>query len=125
MITRATSFKTDDGECFHSLDDAQAHELATIIGSAMGVCNENGDYCVTDGGLVIAKALVEDRKRVIDILTTTETSLVKARAINGGRKPRRDPRSSNGESGFLKPRLVTREEGVNEETSNVPSQEVQ
>lgn len=121
MITRATSFKTDDGECFHSLDDAQAHELATIIASAMGVCNENGDYCVTP----VSKALVEDRKRVIDILTTTETSLVKARAINGGRKPRRDPRSSNGESGFLKPRLVTREEGVNEETSNVPSQEVQ
>ena len=119
MITRATSFKTDDGECFHSLDDAQAHELATIIASAMGVCNDNGDYCVTDRGLVIAKALVEDRKRVIDILTTTETSLAKARAINGGRKP------SNGESGSLMPRLVTREEGVNEETSNVPSQEVQ
>ena len=62
---------------------------------------------------------------MIDILTTTETSLAKARAINGGRKPRRDPRSRNGESGSLMPRLVTREEGVNEETSNVPSQEVQ
>ena len=118
MITRATSFKTDDGECFHSLDDAQAHELATTIAPALGGVN-------TDRGLSIAKILVQERKRVTDILTTTETSLVKARAINGGRKPRRDARSSKEEAGSLTPRLVTREEGVNEETSNVPSQEVQ
>lgn len=123
MITRATSFKTEDGECFHSLDEAQAHELATTLVTAMGaVADENGTFRVTDRGLVIAKALVEDRKRVIDILTTTETSLVKARAINGGRKPRRDVKSSNGSSDT---RIGVLEEGVNEETRYVPSQEVQ
>ena len=71
---------------------------------------------------MIAKAIVRERKQVIDILTTTETSLVKARAINGGRKPRRDVKSSNGSSDT---RIAVLEEGVNEETRYVPSQEVQ
>lgn len=123
MITRATSFKTEDGECFHSLDEAQAHEIATTLVTATGaVADENGTFRVTDGGLVIAKAIVRERKQVIDILTTTETSLVKARAINGGRKPRRDVKSSNGSSDT---RIGVLEEGVNEETRYVPSQEVQ
>ncbi len=78
MITRTPSYKTDDGEVFASLEAAQIHELISLM---------DGDS-TKDQKHSEAVWIVSNRDKILDILTTTEKSKVRARAVNGGTKKR-------------------------------------
>ena len=79
MIERTLGFKV--GQLFFPcIEDAQRHELAEIFaGAGMGKA---------DGGLA-AETVLKQQEKILDILTTTPTSKVKARKINGGTKRRK------------------------------------
>lgn len=82
MILRKTEprFFVGDGE-YKTLDAAKEAELTELLRHASDDC-----------GPVVTMILAQSA-RVIDILTTTETSLSKCRAVNGGRKPRKATRA--------------------------------
>lgn len=75
MIQRQTAvrFYVGDQE-FTTLQGAQAAELDALLKDAEGS---------------VITTLIANAPKIVDILTTTETSLAKARKINGGRKPRK------------------------------------
>lgn len=73
MIEFTKSYKTADGQVFGSIEDAQVHELSSLLGLA----ND------------ISKTLVDKKVAVIDILTTTPNSKPKARSTHGGTKNRK------------------------------------
>ena len=95
-IERTSSFKTSDEQVFHELGEAKAHEIALLVASSVEgkvSCDEKGEPCFSSTTLEYAervgKAIVENTLDVMDILSTTERSISKARAINGGTKPRK------------------------------------
>jgi hypothetical protein len=69
MIEFTKSFKVGDS-LFTSLEQAQEHELALLVGATA------------------APIILKEKERILNILTTTPNSKPKARKINGGRKPR-------------------------------------
>ena len=73
MIEFTKSYKTADGEVFGSIEDAQVHELCTLLGVAKD----------------ISQSMVDHKATVIDILTTTPNSKPKARSSHGGTKNRK------------------------------------
>lgn len=81
MITIKTEkrFTTTDGKKHDALREAQIHELMILFGNA----------AATEADAVAAATLcVQQADKVMDVLTTKETSLPSARRINGGRKVR-------------------------------------
>ena len=79
MITRAPAFVTEDGKSFTTLEDAQRHEIAGLLGLDV---NEGIEKAVLD-------RIMEKLELLSDILTTTATSKPKARKVNGGTKKRK------------------------------------
>ncbi len=79
MIERTAAFKAV-GNTFATLEEAQCAELCELL---KGVGNVN-DEAVE----LVAKKLVENPVKVVDILTTTATSKPRARKVNGGTKKR-------------------------------------
>ena len=73
MITRTQSYQTSDGKTFAELSEAQAHEINIVF----------------ESNLVGASEIVRHSKQIVDILTTGPNSRPSARAVNGGRKPRK------------------------------------
>lgn len=73
MITRTQSYQTSDGMTFAELADAQAHEIDILFAGINPTAN----------------AIVDKSKQIVDILTTGPNSRPSARAVNGGRKPRK------------------------------------
>ena len=73
MITRTQSYQTSDGMTYAELADAQAHEIEILFA----------------GNNPTAVEIVSNSKQIIDILTTGPNSRPSARAVNGGRKPRK------------------------------------
>ena len=73
MITRTQSYQTSDGKTFAELSEAQAHEINIVF----------------ESNLVGASEIVRHSKQIVDILTTGPNSRPPARAVNGGRKPRK------------------------------------
>lgn len=65
---------TTSGKHFTELKDAQEQELATLLNVEVSA---------------VTKALVENAESVLDILSTTQTSKVRARKIHGGTKTRK------------------------------------
>jgi hypothetical protein len=82
MITRKTAFVVGD-KVFATLEQAQKAELMDTL------CFEQDHACGMDLG-TLADAILRNKDRVVDILTTKETSLPAARRINGGRKARKN-----------------------------------
>lgn len=82
MIERTNAFKVGD-QSFLTLVDAQKHELVTLL---RGENNSNlgGDWSL-DG---IVSWLLDNKSKVVDILTITPTSKVRARKVHGGTKKR-------------------------------------
>ena len=78
MITKTQSFQTSDGKLHDSISAAQVHEMAALI-----------DSTPVDK---MAQFLVEQKDKVVDILTMTTRSKPRARAINGGTR-KRTPRA--------------------------------
>jgi len=72
MIQFTKSYKTTDGQVFGSIRDAQIHELLL----AANLDQKTAEY------------VLENKDKVIDILTTTPNSKPKARSVNGGSKKR-------------------------------------
>jgi len=75
MITRSTAFVTSDNQTFVNLDGAIGHELVLLLN-------------LGDDSINIVAAILNNREKLIDLLSTTPTSKPRARAINGGRKKR-------------------------------------
>lgn len=89
MITFTKSYQTSDNKVFADIALAQAHEIELLLLEA------ELEPKMVPG---FASAIVDAREKVVDVLTTTATSKTKARAVNGGRKPRKakmDPETLN------------------------------
>lgn len=80
MITFTKSYQTSDNKVFADIALAQAHEIELLLLEA------ELEPKMVPG---FASAIVDAREKVVDVLTTTATSKTKARAVNGGRKPRK------------------------------------
>lgn len=85
MIEFTKSYKTQDGQVFGTIEDAQLHELS-------GIFDKNAD--VRNGAAkplnrVFAQIVLDNKSVLIDILTTTPNSKPKARSVHGGTKNRK------------------------------------
>lgn len=80
MIEFTRAF-VSNGQTYATLEKAQQAEIKSLAASKMG----NQSMSVEDWTLF----LVQNKQEIIDILTTTASSKPKARAIHGGRKPRK------------------------------------
>jgi|ERR1017187_2902675 hypothetical protein len=78
MIEFTKSYKTADGQVFGSIEDAQAHEVTTIL--------EKNPFTTAKEA---ARIILENKTIFIDILTTTPNSKPKARTTHGGTKSRK------------------------------------
>lgn len=83
MIQKTQAFKSSDGDIYANIEDAQKAELEVLLKPQLPT--ELTDYQIG----YITNALVELSPKVIDILTTTATSIPAARAINGNKRPRK------------------------------------
>lgn len=91
MIEKTLGYKV--GQMFFPcIEDAQRRELEQLFEKA----NLPGDL---RAGWIAAKVL-EHQEKILDILTTTPTSKVRARKINGGTKRRKKTQPSP-ESGVM------------------------
>lgn len=84
MLQFVRAIRTSDGKTHDSISEAQIHELVIKLSGEVPGPTEPMTTMAT-----FARLVVEHKDAVIDILTTTESSLPKARAINGGRKNRK------------------------------------
>ena len=79
MIQFTKSYKTDDNQVFGTIEEAQKHELETLL----------HDKGVSKGEVPsVAKLLIDRKDIIVDILTMTPSSKPKARSIHGGTKKR-------------------------------------
>lgn len=72
-----------NGVTYATLKEAQTAEIAAILLPSPTSDDKPRSY------FEYAKQIVDNAERIIDALTTTEKSRPKARAVNGGRKPRK------------------------------------
>jgi membrane carboxypeptidase/penicillin-binding protein PbpC len=77
MITRTTAFTTSDKMVFNTIDEAQQHELELIINDANQPVGNPTDAAVF---------IVNNRDKIVDILTTNPNSRPSNRKINRKRK---------------------------------------
>ena len=77
MITKTQSYSTADGQIWPTIEAAQTHELSCLLAN-------------TEGPLPVgvAKLLVEQREKVLDILTTGPRSRPRGRKVNGASRKR-------------------------------------
>lgn len=70
-IEFARSYKTSDGKCHGTLEEAQSHQLRIILGDKEAIIQQ----------------IIEQSDWIVDVLTMKETSRPKAR---GAKKPRKN-----------------------------------
>lgn len=81
MITFVKAFKTTDGQAFEKIEDAQKHEIEQLVKDTDKFTNTNSVPSIS-----IAAAIIANKEKLLDILTTTPKSKPRARRINGGTK---------------------------------------
>lgn len=84
MIEKATAFKDSNGCIYPTLEEAQRAEISSILSgdeTLSDIARQTYAHC--------AAVIVANQEKVIDILTTSESSRPKARKVNGGTKPRK------------------------------------
>ena len=82
MIEKTLGYKV--GQLFFPcIEDAQKHELQEIF------ADERYNKAAGYDPVEIAGLILQNQETVLDILTTTPTSKVRARKINGGTKRRK------------------------------------
>lgn len=81
MLSKVPSFKTSDNQTFEQLEAAQKHELALLFQPT----DASGRMSVIE----VVDTIVEKSDEITDVLTTTPSSLLKARSNRGGKKPRK------------------------------------
>lgn len=77
------SIETSDLKLFGTLEAAQAHELSLLFGNY-------ADDTTAFGVEQIALKILENKEKVIDILTTTERSRPHRRKINGATRKKKE-----------------------------------
>jgi hypothetical protein len=80
MIERTSAFKVGD-QSFLTLADAQRFELKELVKP------QNHPAGLSVGDFI--DVIMDNKVKILDILTTTSASKPKARKINGGAKPRK------------------------------------
>lgn len=75
-MKRTTAWVTSSGKALASLEEAQEEELETL-------------FSVVTDAKSAARIAINNKDKVVDILTTTENSRPSARRINGGSKKRK------------------------------------
>lgn len=94
MIERVQSFKTSTGKVCETIEEARKDELESLL-SATAVSSQIVETVGADSSAVIATRdaivtiIIAHSARVVDILTTTATSIPKARKANGHVRTRR------------------------------------
>lgn len=83
MISRLTAFADSKGNTYGTLEAAQKAELALRFKDGDETA-PNSPWSIDE----IVSRIIDDKDKIIDILTTTPTSKVKARKINGATKTR-------------------------------------
>lgn len=81
MITKTQAFQTSDNKTHASLEEAQKWEIA-ILGEATQLA------AVGNNREEVAKWILANAPKLLDILTTKSTSKPRARKVNGGTKKR-------------------------------------
>lgn len=76
MITRTNAFQTSDNKTHASLEEAQKHELELLWAQSTDTPD-------------MPSWVLANQAKIIDILTTTATSKVRARKVNGATKKRK------------------------------------
>jgi hypothetical protein len=94
MITFTKAYIAN-GKTYATLREAQAAELEGLLRDYCGSIIDGVDTTEINK---IVEFIVEDSAKVIDILTTKGDSRPKARALNGGRKPRKPASSGTPEA---------------------------
>lgn len=78
MITKINAYKSSDGTAHSTLEEAQKHALKLLLKETKVQIVDN----------VLVDSIMDNRDKIVDILTTKPNSLTKARKINGGTKKR-------------------------------------
>ncbi len=84
MITKTQSFSTSDGKIFPTLEGAQQEEINLLVSPYAASGSSDAPTVIAN----IIAAIVTNREKVIDILTTTAKSRPVSRKIHGGTKKR-------------------------------------
>lgn len=88
MITRISAFTASDGKTVATIEEAQIHELTILLGDVSGMNRED-----------LAKMILREKDKIIDVLTTTTKSKTRERSINGGKKSRLPKTIQHSETG--------------------------
>lgn len=80
MIKYTKAFTTSNGKTFSKLSDAQAEELGLLLTEIPNQIGAEVD---------LISRIIANSDKVVDILTTTESSRPAARKVNGGKKTRK------------------------------------
>ena len=81
MIEFTKSYKTADGKVFGAIEEAQKHEIESLLSKTSSE--------KIDTGSGIADFILQNQDILIDVLTTTPNSKPKARSSHGGTKARK------------------------------------
>jgi hypothetical protein len=84
MIQKVKSFQTTDGSSFVKIEDAQKHELESLLADMPDIATTKAETRGIIAGFMLTKA-----SEFADILTMTPKSLPAARKANGGKKTRK------------------------------------
>jgi len=79
MITKINAYQSGDGTAHSSLEEAQRHEIRILL----------KDEVKNDPSAFYEVIIVKNRERIMDILSTTATSKVRARKVNGAVRKRK------------------------------------
>lgn len=83
MLTKSPAWRASDGKAYFTLEEGQTAELAGLFSHVEGKSQSE------DLDVEYAKFIVQNKAKIMDILTTSETSRPAARKANGAtRKPR-------------------------------------
>lgn len=82
VIEFTKAFKASDGNAYFTIQEAQGAELEQLFRTLPAAID------AADLSAEVASFVVENSDKIVDILTTTESSRPKARKANGGTKKR-------------------------------------
>jgi hypothetical protein len=83
MIQFTKAFKASNDMCYATLEQAQVAELRDVFST------HDSPLEISENVEPFVNLIMLNRDRIIDILTTTESSRPKARKANGGTKKRK------------------------------------
>jgi hypothetical protein len=92
MIQKTAAFQTSDGKTFADISEAQRHEIGLIL--PLGIQSRSSLENAVASLPMISRdeaidCIVENAVKIVDILTTTESSRVRSRKANGGTRKRK------------------------------------